>query len=108
MEFKIELINDIEEVKKQLIFDFNEVEKEKIEIIFDFKKAIIDSVRPIPLTIDERSTIGHPELGSWRRDKKVGDGTQNKLVIYRGDAGIQTKFFHPKESVKAFFKRNNF
>ena len=38
MEFKIELINDIEEVKKQLIFDFNEVEKEKIEIIFDFKK----------------------------------------------------------------------
>lgn len=75
------------------------------KVIFHFKKAIVDSVSQIPLALDDRSTIDNSDLGSWRRDKKTGDGTQNRLVIYRTETGIQTKLFYPKESVWSFFEQ---
>lgn len=70
------------------------------KIIFEFKRAILDVIGPIPYTIDDRSTIEHPTLASFRRDKKKGNGTQNRLVVWRDIKNVvQTKLFYPKENI---------
>lgn len=78
------------------------IKEERGEVIFDFRKAVIDTVSAIPFTLDERSTRDHPELGSWRRDRISGDGTQNRLVIYRTETGVHTKLFYPKQNLCLF------
>ena len=77
----------------------------KDKIFFNFEKAVLDRVRSIPCVFDGRDTFSHKELASWRRDKKRGDGTQNRLVIWRDfeKNNVNTKLFLPNESIKDFF-----
>jgi copper oxidase (laccase) domain-containing protein len=73
---------------------------EETKIIFEFKRAVLHSIESIPYTIDDRSTINHPTLASFRRDKKKGNGTQNRLAIWRDHTDtVQTKLFYPKEEI---------
>lgn len=82
--------------------------EDKGSIIFNFRKAIIDSVSSIPFVLDDRSTIDHLKLGSWRRDKRAGEGTQNRLVVFRTETGAQTKLLYPGESIRSIFGQNHF
>ncbi len=106
-QFEIQKDNCYEKIQSRLGDSY--FKEDQGNIIFDFRKAIIDNVNPIPFTLDDRSTTNDPRLGSWRRDKKTGNGTQNRLVIFRTKTDIQTKLFYPKESVASFFdEKNNF
>ena len=69
------------------------------KIIFNFKGAVENSFNNFKYVhLDNRSTYDHPELASWRRDKKKGDGTQNRLVIWRDSNNeVTTKLFLPGE-----------
>ncbi len=70
------------------------------EIIFNFKEAVLDHLPQDSLIIDDRSTTEHPELASWRRDKKSGNGTQNRLVVWRGrDNHVNRRLFYPGEKI---------
>lgn len=70
---------------------------------FHFKQAIDRELQGLSVTYDPRCTYDHSELGSWRRDKATGDGTQNRVVIWRTAGKVATKVFHPRESIKEFF-----
>ncbi len=73
---------------------------ENTKIIFEFRRAIVHSLESIPYTIDDRSTIDHPTLASFRRDKKKGNGTQNRLVVWRDyKNNVHTSLFYPKEEI---------
>lgn len=76
------------------------------KIFFDFKSAVVDTVKSIPYSIDGRDTSGYKELASWRRDKVKGDGTQNRLVVWRDskDNLVKYRFFLPGEKIRKYFK----
>lgn len=79
---------------------------QKESIIFDFRQAVLDRIKTLPKAIDHRNTTNHLELASWRRDKRKGDGTQNRLTIWRGsDNEVHVKFFYPGEAVKKYFEQ---
>jgi copper oxidase (laccase) domain-containing protein len=76
------------------------------KIFFNFKDAVIDTIKSIPYSLDGRNTFEHQELSSWRRDKRRGDGTQNRLVIWRDskDNMPRHRLFLHGESITEYFK----
>lgn len=76
------------------------------KIFFDFKRAVVDTVKSIPHSIDGRNTSDYKELASWRRDKVKGDGTQNRLVVWRDskDKLVKYRLFLPGEKIRRYFK----
>jgi copper oxidase (laccase) domain-containing protein len=80
--------------------------KDEGRIIFEFRNAVLDRVKPLSSIVDSRNTMNHSELASWRRDQKRGDGTQNRLTIWRTlDDEVHVKFFYPGEAVKNYFEQ---
>ena len=63
-------------------------------------------VKKMVRKLDDRNTFEHQELSSWRRDKKRGDGTQNRLVIWRDskDNILRNRLFLIGEIISAYFK----
>lgn len=52
------------------------------------------------VTFDPRNTLTSHELGSFRRTRLKGNGTQNRLVIMRDNKGVaKVKFFLPMEKI---------
>ena len=76
--------------------------------MFHFKQAIEHELQELKAVYDSRCTFDHVELGSWRRDQIVGNGTQNRLVIWRTEGEVYTKVFHPSESVSSYFALEEF
>lgn len=75
-------------------------------IIFNFKKAVLNRIKTLSKVIDDRNTMTHVELASWRRDKRRGDGTQNRLTIWRSsDNEVHIKLFYPGEGVRKYFEK---
>ncbi len=74
------------------------------KIIFHFQSAVMERLSGVSPSFDARNTFDHPELASWRRDRRRGDGTQNRLVVWRSDDGlVKTKLFYPAENVTRYF-----
>lgn len=74
------------------------------KIIFDFKSAVLAELKDINVVVDPRSTFEDLKLGSFRRDGKRGDGTQNRVVVWRNEAGETfSKVFSPNENIKEAF-----
>lgn len=72
-------------------------------VTFQFKQAIAHELQGMNVVYDPRCTFDHSELGSWRRDKATGDGTQNRVVVWRTEGVVHTKVFHPRESIRDYF-----
>lgn len=87
------------EIKQKLGTQYFKEENGKI--IFNFKSAIESAFNNFKYVhLDNRSTCKHQELASSRRDKKKGDGTQNRLVIWRDSSNeVITKLFLPSEKI---------
>lgn len=78
-------------------------------IIFDFKSAVTNELIGIDSFVDERSTADDIRIASWRRDHLRGDGTQNRLAIWRHeDREVVSRFFLPKQDVKAYVISSGF
>lgn len=75
------------------------------KIFFNFKEAVIDRLKSIPFGLDGRDTFSTRDLASWRRDKKRGNGTQNRIAVWRDSKSnsVYYKLFLPGESVKKHF-----
>ena len=71
------------------------------KIIFHFKRAILSLFEKVYVSIDNRSTFHHyPTLASWRASNLKGNGTQNRLVVWRNDHGqVFHKLFPPAEKI---------
>lgn len=72
---------------------------ENSKIFFDFKSAILAELDGLSIELDDRSTFDYPELGSWRRDRKRGNGTQNCLVVCRKNDIVEKQLFLPGELI---------
>ena len=78
--------------------------KEDGKIIFDFKSAVLAELKETNLILDPRSTFEDPKLGSFRRDGKRGDGTQNRVVVWRNEVGeVFSKVFLPSQDIRSSF-----
>lgn len=74
------------------------------KIIFDFKRSVLDRVAPISSTFDERDTFKSSNLASWRGKRSKGDGTQNRMTIWRDlNNKVHVKFFYPGEKIRKYF-----
>lgn len=75
--------------------------EEDEKIIFNFKQAVLDTLQEKTLLVlDDRSTINHSELASWRRDRKKGRGTQNRFAVWKDQQGTpRIKLFLPGEDL---------
>lgn len=76
-------------------------EEKDSKIFFNFKEAIEQILKKRTLlTGIKESTFENLSLASWRRDKKKGSGTQNRLAVWRNIHGeVCTQFFYPGESI---------
>lgn len=88
-----------ERIKKKYGDMFFEEKYDKI--FFNFKEAI-ESVlsKKTILMGSKESTFDNLSLASWRRDKKKGNGTQNRLAVWKDIHGqVYTQFFYPGEKI---------
>ncbi len=76
-------------------------------ITFDFKKAVQHELAGLSVTMDPRCTFDTPDLASWRRDQKSGNGTQNRLVVWRSAGIVMQKVFKPGEDIEGYIGNQN-
>lgn len=76
-------------------------EERNNSLFFNFKQAVESSLKKRTLlTGIFDSTFENKQFASWRRDKKKGNGTQNRLAIWRNVHGeVFTQLFLPGEKV---------
>jgi len=71
-------------------------------IFFHFKKAVLNELQNVPFSIDDRSTSEHcPPLASWRMGHNKGNGTQNRLAIWRDEEQkVHHQLFLPGQKIE--------
>lgn len=67
--------------------------------IFDFNAAILRELEGLSISGEMKNTIDHPEIASWRRSQKRGNGTQNRLVIWKTKGHVYKEFFLPNQEI---------
>ncbi len=97
--FEIQKDECYERIKKKCGELFFEERENKF--FFNFKEAIESTLKKKTILIGiEESTFENPQFASWRRDKKKGNGTQNRLAVWRDIHGdVSTQLFLPSEQI---------